>query len=295
MGISTSYRPGEHVLVPGRRRRPRWPVGKFAATLFLLFLGLVVSFPFVWMIRTSLMLPTDALKFPPNWIPPTFTFVNYQNALTIQPFARYLLNSAFVSCVVVFAQLLTASMGAYAFARLRFRGREPLFLLYLATMMIPFQVTLIPLFVMVAKVGWVDSYAAIIVPAIASAYLTFLLRQFFMSIPRELEDAALIDGAGYFRIYATIILPLSKPALASCGLLAFMGSWTSFLWPLIVIRSRELRTVPLGLAALQSEQTYTDFPQLMAGSVMALLPIMLVFVLLQRYFVQGIALTGLKG
>jgi len=116
-----------------------------------------------------------------------------------------------------------------------------------------------------------------------------------MSIPRELEDAARIDGAGYFRIYATIILPLSKPALASCGLLSFMGSWTSFLWPLIVIRSRELRTVPLGLAALQQEQGYTDFPQLMAGSVMALVPIMFVFVLLQRYFVQGITLTGLKG
>ncbi len=241
------------------------------------------------------MLPTDALKFPPLWVPPTFTLQNYRNALTIQPFARYLLNSVFISTVVVFAQVLTASMGAYAFARLKFPGREPLFLLYLATMMIPFQVTLIPLFVMVAKVGWVDTYAAVIVPAIASAYLTFLLRQFFMSIPRELEDAARIDGASYFRIYATIILPLSKPALASCGLLSFMGSWTNFLWPLIVIRTRELRPVPLGLAALQQEQGYTDFPQLMAGSVMALLPIMIVFVFLQRYFVQGIALTGLKG
>jgi multiple sugar transport system permease protein len=122
-----------------------------------------------------------------------------------------------------------------------------------------------------------------------------LLRQFFLSIPTELEDAARIDGAGYFRSYATIILPLSKPALASCGLLSFMGSWTSFLWPLIVIRTRELRPVPLGLAALQQEQGYTDFPQLMAGSVMAILPIMIVFILLQRYYVSGIALTGLKG
>ena len=295
MDSATSLHPSEHAVSFGKPRRRQWPVGKFGVTLLLLFLALGVSFPFVWMLRTSLMLPTVALKFPPIWIPPTFTAENYRNALTIQPFARYLLNSVFIATLVVFAQLLTASMGAYAFARLRFRGREPLFLLYLATMMIPSQVTLIPLFVMVAKVGWVDSYAAIIVPAIASAYLTFLLRQFFMSIPRELEDAARIDGAGYFRIYATIILPLSKPALASCGLLSFMGSWTSFLWPLIVIRSRELRTVPLGLAALQQEQGYTDFPQLMAGSVMALLPIMLVFVLLQRYFVQGIALTGLKG
>jgi multiple sugar transport system permease protein len=295
MNYATSYPPGEQGVSRSGRRRNKFPAGKLAISLSLFILALGVSFPFVWMIRTSFMLPTDALKFPPLWVPPTFTLQNYRNALTIQPFARYLLNSLFISTAVVFAQLLTASMGAYAFARLKFPGREPLFLLYLATMMIPFQVTLIPLFVMVAKVGWVDTYAAVIVPAIASAYLTFLLRQFFMSIPRELEDAARIDGAGYFRIYATIILPLSKPALASCGLLSFMGSWTSFLWPLIVIRTRELRPVPLGLAALQQEQGYTDFPQLMAGSVMALLPIMIVFVFLQRYFVQGIALTGLKG
>ena len=295
MNSATSYQLGKETPSTRQPRRSRWPLGKLGIGLLLFFLALGVSFPFVWMLRTSFMLPTDALKFPPLWIPPTFTLENYRNALTIQPFARYLLNSAFIATVIVFTQLLTASMGAYAFARLKFPGREPLFLLYLATMMIPFQVTLIPLFVMVAKIGWVDSYAAIIVPGIASAYLTFLLRQFFMSIPRELEDAARIDGASYFRTYATIILPLSKPALASCGLLSFMGSWTSFLWPLIVIRTRELRPVPLGLAALQQEQGYTDFPQLMAGSVMALLPIMLVFIILQRYFVQGIALTGLKG
>ncbi len=295
MNSATSYQLGKETASTRQPRRNSLPLGKLGIGLLLFFLSLGVSFPFVWMLRTSFMLPTDALKFPPIWIPPTFTLENYRNALTIQPFARYLLNSAFIATVIVFTQLLTASMGAYAFARLKFPGREPLFLLYLATMMIPFQVTLIPLFVMVAKIGWVDSYAAIIVPGIASAYLTFLLRQFFMSIPRELEDAARIDGASYFRTYATIILPLSKPALASCGLLSFMGSWTSFLWPLIVIRTRELRPVPLGLAALQQEQGYTDFPQLMAGSVMALLPIMLLFVILQRYFVQGIALTGLKG
>jgi multiple sugar transport system permease protein len=247
------------------------------------------------MLRTSVMLPTDALKFPPIWFPETVTLGNYQNALTIQPFARYILNSLFIAVVIVFGQLLTASMGAYAFARLQFPGRDRLFLLYLATMMIPAQVTIVPLFVMIARVGWIDSYAALIVPGLSSAFLTFLLRQFFLSIPSELEDAARIDGAGYFRIFATIILPLSKPALASCGLLAFMGSWTSFLWPLIVIRTRELRPVPLGLAALRQEQGYTDFPQLMAGSVMAILPIMIVFILLQRYYVSGIALTGLKG
>lgn len=266
-----------------------------ALSVLLFVLALLVSFPFLWMLRTSFMLPTEALKFPPIWIPQSVTLDNYANALTIQPFARYILNSLFVATAVVFGQLLTASLGAYAFARLRFPGRDKLFLLYLATMMIPSQVTLVPLFVMIARVGWIDSYAALIVPGLSSAFLTFLLRQFFLSIPHELEDAARIDGAGYFRIYATIILPLSKPALASCGLLSFMGSWTSFLWPLIVIRTRELRTVPLGLAALQQEQGYTDFPQLMAGSVMAVVPIIIIFILLQRYFVSGIALTGLKG
>ena len=270
-------------------------LSQVTVSILLFLLALLVSFPFLWMVRTSFMLPTEALRFPPIWIPQSISLENYTNALTIQPFARYILNSLLIAISVVFGQLLTASLGAYAFARLQFPGRDKLFLLYLATMMIPSQVTLVPLFVMVARVGWIDNYAALIVPGLSSAFLTFLLRQFFLSIPTELEDAARIDGAGYFRSYATIILPLSKPALASCGLLAFMGSWTSFLWPLIVIRTRELRPVPLGLAALQQEQGYTDFPQLMAGSVMAILPIMIVFILLQRYYVSGIALTGLKG
>jgi multiple sugar transport system permease protein len=269
--------------------------GQATVSIVLLLLALLVSFPFLWMVRTSLMTANKALHFPPIWIPQPFSLENYSNALTIQPFARYILNSLFISASVVFGQLLTASLGAYAFARLHFPGRDKLFLLYLATMMIPSQVTLVPLFVMVARLGWIDNYAALIVPGLASAFMTFLLRQFFLSIPTELEDAARIDGASYLRSYATIVMPLSKPALASCGLLAFMGSWTSFLWPLIVIRTRELRPVPLGLAALQQEQGYTDFPQLMAGSVMAIVPIMIVFILLQRYYVSGIALTGLKG
>ena len=278
-----------------RSRNASRQLSQVTVSILLFLLALLVSFPFLWMVRTSFMLPTEALRFPPIWIPQSISLENYTNALTIQPFARYILNSLLIAISVVFGQLLTASLGAYAFARLQFPGRDKLFLLYLATMMIPSQVTLVPLFVMVARVGWIDNYAALIVPGLSSAFLTFLLRQFFLSIPTELEDAARIDGAGYFRSYATIILPLSKPALASCGLLAFMGSWTSFLWPLIVIRTRELRPVPLGLAALQQEQGYTDFPQLMAGSVMAILPIMIVFILLQRYYVSGIALTGLKG
>jgi multiple sugar transport system permease protein len=265
------------------------------ATLLLAAMALSVSFPFVWMIRSSFMLEAEAMHFPPIWIPSQVTLQHYSDVFTIQPMGRYILNSLFIAVVVVLGQLLTASMGAYAFARLHFPWRDRLFLLYLATMMIPSQVTLVPMYVMVSKVGWVNSYLALIVPGLFSVYLTFLLRQFFLSIPSELEDAAKIDGAGYVRTYSTIFLPLSQPALATCGLLAFMGSWTSFLWPLIVIRTREFRTVPIGLAALQQEMGYVDFPQLMAGSVMAILPIFVLFVFLQRYFIESIALTGMKG
>jgi multiple sugar transport system permease protein len=261
----------------------------------LIALGILVSFPFVWMIRSSVMLEKEALVFPPIWIPSEFTLASYIGALNIQPFARYILNSLFVSTTMMLGQLLTASMGAYAFARLRFPGRDKLFLLYLATMMIPSQVTLIPSFVLVSWLGWIDTYFAFIVPGLFSAYLTFLMRQFLLNIPKELEDAARIDGAGYIRTFATIIMPLAQSALITCGLLSFMGSWTSFLWPLIVTRSSDMRTIPIGLAALQQQQGYVNFPQLMAGSVMALLPIIVLFLSLQRYYMQGIATSGLKG
>lgn len=292
VGMATTTFPGA-----GKRSRHNllraW--SQSALTLLLITLGILVSFPFVWMVRSSVMLEKEALVFPPIWIPSEFTLASYIGALTIQPFARYILNSLFVSTTIMLGQVLTASMGAYAFARLRFPGRDKLFLVYLATMMIPSQVTLIPSFVLVSWLGWIDTYFAFIVPGLFSAYLTFLMRQFLLNIPKELEDAARIDGAGYIRTFATIILPLAQSALVTCGLLSFMGSWTSFLWPLIVTRSSDMRTVPIGLAALQQQQGYVNFPQLMAGSVMALLPIIILFLSLQRYYLQGIATTGLKG
>lgn len=279
---------------PSRPIRSRLWVN-LSGSLLLLFLGLLVSFPFLWMIRTSFLKETDAPKFPPIWIPDYFILDSYVGALTIQPFARYLANSLFIALLAVFTQLLTASLGAYAFARLRFPGRDKLFLLYLATMLIPSQVTMIPAYVLISRLGWVDSYMGLIVPGMFNVFITFLLRQFFLSIPLELEDAAKIDGAGYLRTYATIIMPLSKPALATASIFIFTGSWGSFLWPLLLIRTRELRTVPLGLAAMQLEQGHTNIPQLMAGSTMAIVPIILVFLLLQRYYIEGVALTGLKG
>lgn len=280
---------------PTRSKSGMHPLAKLLGSGLLLMAALFVSFPFLWMIRTSLLTEPDSARFPPIWIPSYFNLQSYIGALTIQPFARYIFNSLFVALIAIITQLLTASMGAYAFARLRFPGRDRIFLLYLATMLIPGQVTLVPFYVLVSWLGWVDSYMGLIVPGMFSVFITFLLRQFFLSIPMELEDAAKIDGAGYLRSYATIVLPLSKPVLATAAIFIFIGSWGSFLWPLLVIRTPELRTVPLGLAAFQQQQGHTNIPQLMAGSTMAIIPIIIVFLFLQRYYIEGITLSGLKG
>jgi len=280
-----------------RRRQMGERLGALPGSLVLLVAGFLVGFPFLWMLRTSFMPEDQALIFPPIWIPTEPTLGFYLRALTVQPFLRYVLNSVIVAACVVLGQLLTASMGAYAFARLRFPGRDKLFLLYLATTMIPGQVTIVPMYVMISRVGLVNDLRGLIIPSLCSAYLTFLLRQSFLSIPSELEDAVKIDGAGYLRTYMTIFLPLSGPMLATCGLLAFMGSWNSFLWPLIVIRSKELRTLPIGLRAIQQEMTmgHTEYPLLMASATLAMLPILIFFVFLQRFFIESIALTGVKG
>ena len=268
---------------------------KSLATLLLAVFGALMAFPFFWMLRTSLLREVDAAVFPPIWLPSYLDLGGYFGVFTVQPFGRYILNSAFVATTVMAAQLVTASLGAYAFARLQFPGRDKLFLLYLATMLIPAEVTIVPTFVLVSRVHLVDSLAGLIIPGIFSVFITFLLRQFFLTIPFELEDAAKMDGAGYFRRYAQIVMPLSQPALATAAIFIFIGTWRNFLWPLIIIRTRELRTVPIGLAAIQQEQGHTDVPQLMAGSVMAIVPVIVIFLFLQRYYIEGVAMSGIKG
>ena len=266
------------------------------STLFLWLSAVVVAFPFLWMLRSAFMPTKHIMRFPPIWIPPEPTLDNFAKLLTRQPFGVYIFNSLSVAVIVTVGQVLISALSAYAFARLRFPARDRLFLFYLATMIIPPQVTLIPQYVLISRLGWVDTYAALAVPFLASAFITFLLRQFFLAIPAELEDAAKIDGAGYLRTFVTIILPLSGPALATSALLAFITNWTNYLWPLIVIRSREMRTIPVGLAAFQEETTgRTDFGQIMAGSVLSMLPMFVLFVLLQRYIIQSVAVSGLKG
>jgi multiple sugar transport system permease protein len=281
---------------PAAPARWRWGDGIPWSTILLWLSAAVVAFPFVWMLRSSFMPAKHIMKFPPIWIPPEPTLDNFTKLLTRQPFAHYIFNSLTVAVIVTLGQVIISSLSAYAFARLRFPGRDKLFVLYLATMVIPAQVTLIPQYVLISKLGWVDTYAALTVPFLSSVFLTFLLRQFFLSIPGELEEAARIDGAGYFRTFSTIILPLAGPALATSALLAFIGNWTSYLWPLIVTRSREMRTIPVGLAAFQEETSgRTDFGQIMAGSVLSMLPMFILFVLLQKFIVQSLATSGLKG
>ena len=273
-----------------RRRGFPW------ATILLWLSAIIVAFPFVWMLRSALMPAKYIMRFPPIWIPPEVTLNNFVKLLTLQPFAHYIGNSLLVAVIVTIGQVTIASLSGYAFARLRFPGRDRLFLLYLATMIVPTQVTLIPQYVLISWLGWVDTYAALTVPLLANAFLTFLMRQFFLSIPRELEDAAKMDGAGYFRTFATIIMPLAAPAVATSALLAFITNWTNYLWPLIVTRTRDMRTVPVGLAAFQDETAgNADFGQIMAGSVLSMLPMFILFVLLQRYVVRSVATTGVKG
>ncbi len=223
-----------------------------------------------------------------------FIWRNYLDAWNAVPFGRFFINSIIVSLCITFGQVLTSSLAAYAFARLNFFFRDQLFLGYLATMMIPGTVTMIPVFILLKKLGWIDTYQALILPAMFSAYGTFMLRQFFLGIPKDLEESAFIDGATKFTIYLKIILPLSKPALATLTTFTFMGAWNDFMWPLIVTNSMEMKTLPVGLAAFQGLYT-TNWTLLMAATVIVLIPVLMVYVFNQRYFVRGIVLSGLKG
>lgn len=260
----------------------------------LLALGLTMLAPFLWMISTSLMGELDVFRFPPRFLPSTYRWENYPEAMSMQPFGRYFLNTAIVAALSVLSQLMFCSMAAYAFARLRFLGRDRLFAVYLATMMIPGIVTLIPSFLLITTFGWMNTYQALVAPSLSSVWGIFLLRQFFMTIPRDLEDAARVDGASELMIYWRIILPLSRPALATLAIFAFMASWKDFLWPLIVTNQSDMRTVEVGIAGFNSLYA-TDWPHQMAAAVLVMLPVIVVFFAAQKYFVRGITMSGLNG
>lgn len=260
----------------------------------LLGIGVLAALiPFIWMIGGSFRSEADLFASPANLLPSTWTLDGYIGIWRELPFLRLLLNSFVFAGVTTVLCLLFDSMCAYALARIKFRGSTVLFWLVIATLMVPFQVTLIPVFIELFHFGWLDTYQGLIIPRATSAFGIFMLRQFFISIPRELDEAARIDGAGHLRIYWRIILPLAKPALATLAVLHFMNLWNDLLWPLIVTSSTDMRTLPAGLT-LFGGQHVTDHAVLLAGATISLLPLALAFFLAQKYFVAGIATTGLK-
>lgn len=277
---------------------------KSIRTLFIYILltvgGLTMILPFLWMLSTSLKSYTSVFIFDIKdiqWIPSPVFWNNYIDVWKVVPFAKFYVNSLFVTFSVTAAQVTTSALAAYAFARLKFPGREKLFFAYLATMMIPGSVTMIPVFALMRVFGWIDTYKALIIPAAFTAYGTFLLRQFFVTIPSDLEDAAKIDGCNLWGIFCNVILPLSKTALATLTIFVALGNWVSFMWPLLVTNSIEKRTLPIGLAYFQElyQHAQPNWGLLMAGSVIATIPLIIVFVFNQRFFVEGIKLQGMKG
>jgi multiple sugar transport system permease protein len=292
---------GEAVL-PVRLTRGRTvlgPKGRRTALRALLAVllaagGAAMLFPFAWMISTSLKPDLAVFATPPQLVPHPFQPGNYSKVVHVFPVWRFLLNSSLVAVISTTLQVATSAMAAYAFARLRFRGSNLLFLVYLATLMVPFQVTIVPLFIEMKYLHFVNSYPGLILPTIASAFGTFLLRQAFMSLPRELEEAAFVDGASYWTVFTRIVLPLAKPSLATFGIFSFMASWNSFLWPLVIISSQRLMTLPVGLANLQGEH-FTAWNLVMAGTTISVVPIVLVYLLAQKQIVRGVVLSGVKG
>jgi multiple sugar transport system permease protein len=255
--------------------------------------AIIMIFPFVWGISTSLKDMREVLASPFNLIPRSITFINYRNVIKSIPIVRFFINSLIVSATITASQLFTCSLSAYAFARLRFPFREGLFYILLGTMMIPQHVIMIPVYIILNFFRLIDTYAAMIVPFISGAFGTFLLRQFFLTIPKELEEAAVLDGCGPLRFLFKIMLPLSRPILATLAIFTFMWSWNNYLWPLIVTNRIEIRTLQYGLAMFK-EEGGLNWGQLMAGTTIATVPILIMFLVMQRQFIQGITLTGLR-
>jgi multiple sugar transport system permease protein len=262
--------------------------------VLLLIGALLMCGPFLWMISTSLKPAAEVFKYPPVLLTATPQPQNYLRIFTTIPFGRAVLNSLVVAGGVTVVQLIVCSLAAYAFACLRFRGREALFLTYLAALMVPTQVTLIPNFLLVRDFGWINTYQGLILPYGFSSFGTFLLRQYMKTIPRELIEAARIDGAGHFQIYARLILPLARPALAALAIFTFVAQWNNFLWPLITTTSTDMQVATVALATLQG-QFNTDWPLLMTGSVIAIVPMLIVFALGNRAFISGLTAGGFGG
>jgi len=257
--------------------------------------AVVVMIPYIWMVSTSLKAPEEVFAYPPTWIPQAWCFQNYVDAWNGAPFGRYFFNSTLIAVSVTIGQLITCSLAAFAFARMEFKGKNVVFALFISTTMISTQVTLVPSYLVLKNLRWLDTYQAMIVPFLANAFGVFMMRQYFMTLPKELEEAAKLDGCGRIRFLWQILLPLSKPILASQALFAFMANWNAYLWPLVVTTSENMRTLQIGLRYFVSQEGGTQWGVFMAATVFVSFPIMIMYLVIQRSFVEGIATTGLKG
>jgi ABC-type glycerol-3-phosphate transport system permease component len=267
------------------------------ATLSLIVASIFVLLPFVWMISTSLQPDLKSVyHIPPNWIPSPLTWENYVTAWKSAPFDIFLKNSVIVAVSATVLQVINGLTSAYAFSWIKFPGRDFLFLLFLAVLMIPGQVTIIPNYIVASRLGWIDTYWALIIPVAVTAFGTFLIRQSFLSIPQDLVDAAVIDGANHIQILRNIMIPLNIPALLTFALLSFNWRWNSYFWVLIMTNSTKMRTLPVGLVGMRmGPEGASQWQVIMAATVFVILPIMLIFAFFQRYFVEGVTRSGLKG
>ena len=266
------------------------------AFVALVIMSLITLVPFLWMISTSLK-PSlkDVYTFPPQWIPSPIAWGNYLEAWKSVPFDRFMINSIITSVVPVFLQVVNGCLSAYVFSQINFKGRDFLFTLFLAVLMVPSQVTIIPNYIIMSRLDWLNTYQALIVPFVATAFGTFLIRQSFLAIPRDLIDAAAIDGAGHLGILRHIMIPLSKPMIITFALLNFNWRWNDYFWVNIMTTSETMKTLPVGIIAMKSGEGGTNWHYLMAGAVIVIIPVMILFLAAQKQFVEGVARTGIKG
>lgn len=276
-----------------RRRRP--PVARWVLSAALLIIGILMAAPLVWLFTTSLTAGEAAFRTPPRWIPVPFTIENFVEVTHLIPVGRMMLNSIIVTTISVAGSLSVASLAAYAFARLSFRGNRTTFLILLSALMVPAQLTIIPVFILMRSLQLVDTLAALWLPALINVFAVFFLRQYFASIPRELDDAARIDGAGHLRILVQIILPLAKPALSALAILGFEASWNNYFGPLIFLSSPEKMTLPIGLVSLSAGVGGSAEVVVFAGITIVVLPMLILFLVFQRAFVASVATVGLRG
>ena len=278
------------VTLTRRHRRLAWQASLYA---FLIAASLVVLLPYIWKVSSSLKSSGEIFTPVPHLIPSNPRWQNYADVLRTYQVGQWLLNSFIVSSVEAAGVVFTSILAGYAFGRLRFWGRDAIFFMYLGAMMIPVQVTVIPSFLIIRWLGWIDTYEGLIVPKLCAFFGVFLMRQFFLNFPSELEDAAFIDGSSRWRALWQIVLPLSLPALAALAIFSFTAAWNDFLWPLVVVNSEEMKTIQLGLSSMKGE--LSDWGLIMAGATLSAVPLTVLYLLLQQYFVRGVVTTGLKG